>query len=127
VNVGEIITLKITARACKRLPELVLGYIIKDRLGQPIYGTNTYFLGMPQKTVECDERVVFKLTFPANLGVGIYGVSLALHNSGSKPAPNYVWKDRALFLNIVNSNQPEFMGIAWLPPTLESQKSIEQI
>ncbi len=120
VNVGEIITLKVTARACTRLSELVLGYIIKDRLGQPIYGTNTYFLGMPLKTVECDERVVFELTFPANLGVGTYAFSLALHNSGLQPAPNYAWKDRAIFLNIVNSNRPEFMGIAWLPPTLES-------
>lgn len=119
VNVGETITLKVTAKACTHLSELVLGYVIKDRLGQPIFGTNTFFLGMPLKTVECNERVMFELTFPANLGVGTYGFSLALHNSGSLPAPNYAWKDRALFLSVVNSNRSEFMGVAWLPPTLK--------
>ncbi len=121
VNVGEIITLKVTARACVSLAELVLGYIIKDRLGQPIYGTNTYLLGMPLKPVDCNERVEYELTFPANMGVGSYAVSLALHNSGLQSAPNYAWKDRAIFLNIVNNNRPTFMGVAWLQPEWKPQ------
>jgi lipopolysaccharide transport system ATP-binding protein len=82
---------------------------------------------MPLKTVECDELVVFELTFPANLGVGTYSFTLALHNSGLQSALNYTWKDRATFLNIVNSNHPEFMGIAWLPPTLKSQQGLCQL
>lgn len=120
VNVGETITLKVTARACVPLPELVLGYIIKDRLGQPIYGTNTYLLGMPLKPIACNERVEYELKFPANLGIGSYAFTLALHNSGTPHAPNYAWKDRAILVNIVNNNHPVFMGVAWLQPEWKS-------
>lgn len=119
VNVGDNMTLKITALAKSNIPELVLGYIIKDRLGQPIYGTNTLHLGLPLKQIEPGERVEYTFSFPANLGVGSYAVTLALHASDSHLAANYVWKDRAVIFNIVNINRPHFMGVAWLPPEWE--------
>lgn len=121
VNVGEIITLKITARAKESLPELVLGYLIKDRLGQPVFGTNTHHLGLPVKPIESGERVTYQFTFPANMGEGSYSVTLALHVSDSHLAANYVWKDRAILFNIVNINRPLFTGVAWLPPEWGSQ------
>ncbi len=123
VNVGENITLKITARAKASIPELVLGYIIKDRLGQPVYGTNTLHLGLPLKHIEPGERVEYTFSFPANLGVGSYAVTLALHASDSHHAANYVWKDRAVIFNVVNINRPHFMGVTWLPPVWESKRS----
>ncbi len=122
VNVGETITLKITARANASLPELVLGYLIKDRLGQPVFGTNTHHLGLPIKQIESGERVAYQFTFPANMGEGSYSVTLALHASDSHLAANYVWKDRMVLLNIVNINRPQFIGVAWLPPEWESQR-----
>jgi len=122
VNVGENITLKITARANANLPELVLGYLIKDRLGQPIYGTNTHHLGLPLKRIKPGERVTYQFSFPANLGAGSYAVTLALHASDSHLAANYVWKDRAILFNIVNINRPQFTGVAWLPPEWESKR-----
>jgi lipopolysaccharide transport system ATP-binding protein len=121
VNVGEKITLKITARAKASLPELVLGYLIKDRLGQSVFGTNTHHLGLPVKRIESGERVTYQFTFPANMGEGSYSVSLALHASDSHLAANYVWKDRVMLFNIVNINHPPFIGAAWLPPEWESQ------
>jgi lipopolysaccharide transport system ATP-binding protein len=41
VNVGELVTLKVKVQVNQNLPALVLGYMIKDRLGQTMYGTNT--------------------------------------------------------------------------------------
>jgi lipopolysaccharide transport system ATP-binding protein len=122
VNVGENITLKITARAIVSLPELVLGYLIKDRLGQPIFGTNTYHLGLPLKQIEPNERITYRFSFSANMGEGSYSVTLALHASDSHLTANYVWKDRVILFNIVNINRPYFTGVAWLPPEWESQR-----
>lgn len=121
VNVGEIITLKISARANASLPELVLGYLIKDRLGQPVFGTNTHHLGLPVKPIESGERVTYQFTFPANMGEGSYSITLALHAADSHLAANYIWKDRAILFNIVNINCPQFIGVAWLPPEWESK------
>jgi lipopolysaccharide transport system ATP-binding protein len=122
INVGEIITLKITAIANAELPELVLGYLIKDRLGQPIFGTNTYRLGLPLKQIETGERVTYQFSFPANMGEGSYSVTLALHASDSHLEANYVWKDRVMLFNIVNINHPLFTGVAWLPPKCEAKR-----
>ena len=119
VNVGDDITLKIIARVNADLPELVLGYLIKDRLGQPVYGTNTYHLGQPIQQIKAGERVTYQFTFAANMGEGSYSVTLALHASDSHIAANYVWKDRAILFTVVNINQPHFSGVAWLPSKLE--------
>lgn len=122
VNVGESIALKITVRSNTNLPELVLGYLIKDRLGQPIFGTNTHHLGFPIKQIKSGERVVYQFSFPANIGEGSYSVTIALHASASHLDVNYTWKDRVIIFNIVNTNHPCFAGVAWLPPEWESQR-----
>jgi lipopolysaccharide transport system ATP-binding protein len=122
VNVGENITLKVTARANVSLPELVLGYLIKDRLGQPIFGTNTHHLCFPLKQIESGERVTYQFTFPANMGEGSYSITLALHASATHLAANYVWKDRVILFNILNINRPYFTGVTWLPPEWESER-----
>lgn len=122
VNVGEKITLLITVRANEHLPELVLGYLIKDRLGQPIFGTNTFHLGASQKDVENGERITYQFSFPANMGEGSYSVTLALHASDTHLSANYVWKDQVMLLNIINTNRPYFVGVAWMAPEWELKR-----
>jgi hypothetical protein len=36
-----------SARRRRTIPRMVLGYMIKDRLGQPMYGTNTHLKELP--------------------------------------------------------------------------------
>lgn len=122
VSVGQEITLSVIIRVNACLPELVLGYLIKDRLGQPVYGTNTHYLGFPLKEVRQGEQVTYKFTFMANMGEGSYSLTLALHSSHSHLADNYVWKDRALLFDVVNMNCQQFIGVTWLPPKWELQR-----
>jgi len=122
INVGEQITLKITARSNTYLSELVLGYLIKDRLGQPIFGTNTHHLGLPLKEIAANERLTYQFSFPANLGEGSYTVTIAFHSADTHLAANYIWKDSVLLFEIVNINHQFFTGVAWLPPKWESQR-----
>lgn len=116
IEVGERITLKVVARSKCDLSRLSLGYIIKDRLGQPIYGTNTYLLGMSPKIANKNEKIEFEITFDARLGVGSYAFTLALHDPTLGSETDYAWVDRAIFLNVVNTSHPRFMGISWLEP-----------
>lgn len=122
VNVGESVTLKIVAQAYADLPELVLGYMIKDRYGLPVFGTNTYHLGSRLEKVSKGDRLKYNFTFPASLGVGSYSVTIALHASYSHLAANYEWRDLALVFNVINTNQKTFSGTAWLPPEFEVQR-----
>lgn len=119
VNVGAPVSLKMVVEARADLPELVLGYMIKDRLGQPIFGTNSHHLKQSLAGVSKGARIEFEFRFLVNLGVGAYSVAVALHTSDSHIAHNYEWRDLAFMFNVVNMDQSPFVGLAWLPPVME--------
>lgn len=122
VPVGDAVSLRVRVRIVSDIPELVLGYVIKDRLGQPVFGTNTYYLGCSLQTLQAGERIEYRFGFPANLGVGSYSVALALHTSESHIARNYEWRDLALLFNVVNLGKQTFVGLAWIPPSVECSR-----
>ncbi|AVR98400.1 ABC transporter ATP-binding protein [Pseudoduganella armeniaca] len=119
LNVGTAVTLRVKVRVHADLPRLVLGYMIKDRLGQPIYGTNTHHMQMPLENVKAGETPEFRFRFPLNLGAGSYSVTTALTSSETHLANNYEWRDLALLFIVMNMNRREFVGSSWLEPAVE--------
>lgn len=122
VHVGQQVTIKVTTQINAPIPELVLGYMIKDRLGQPVFGTNTHHLKQQTEHVEAGETIVYKFHFAANLGEGTYSVAVALHATDTHVAKNYEWRDLAIVFNVINIDQDGFVGVAWLPTTLECSR-----
>jgi len=121
-NVGQSITFKIMVRAAVDLPVLVVGYMIKDRLGQTVFGTNTHHLNRKITRLQGAQTLACKFQFAANLGEGTYSVAIALHTGDTHIAKNYEWRDLALVFNVINSDKDRFVGGAWLPPTLEEMQ-----
>lgn len=119
VNVGQPVKLKVTIEATASLPELVIGYMIKDRLGQPAFGTNTYHLNHKLHDVRSGAINTFVFSFAANLGPGSYSIAIALHTTDTHIGKNYEWRDLAAIFNVVNIDKNTFIGTAWLPPTVE--------
>ena len=119
VNVGERVELRITIKVHENIPELVVGYMIKERLGQPIYGINTHYLNRTLTNLRAGAKVVYSFSFTANLGVGSYSVAIALHALDTHLVKNYEWRDLALVFNVVNISKEHFVGLAWIPPDLE--------
>lgn len=119
VNVGEPVQLEVRVRIHADLPELAFGYMIKDRLGQPVFGTNTHYLGLELGGFAKGDSFVLRFSFPANLGVGSYSVSTALHVSDSHLASNYEWRDLALMFNVLNIDRSTFIGVNWMLPQVE--------
>ncbi|WP_046489772.1 ABC transporter ATP-binding protein [Pseudomonas veronii] len=122
VSVGENVSLRVSTRINSDIPELVVGYLIKDRLGQPVFGTNTHHLGCKLDSLEAGGTVNYSFSFAANLGVGSYSVAVALHTADSHLSRNYEWVDLTLVFNVVNISQSEFVGLAWIPPTVECSR-----
>lgn len=118
VNVGETITLAVDITVREDLEQLVLGYLIKDRLGQPIYGTNTYHLERPLLHARTGSSYRYTFTFSALLGAGNYSIALALHAGDSHVGNNYEWRDLAVVFNVINIDRPQFVGSNWIPPTM---------
>ena len=122
INVGQQVRLKIDIRVHAQLPELVVGYLIKDRLGQPVFGTNTHHLGIELKDFAEGDRLTLSFTFPANIGLGSYSISTACHVQDTHLAANYEWRDLALIFNVLNLNRTRFEGISWIPPQVDWQR-----
>lgn len=116
INVGENVQLKVIVQLNADLPELVFGYMIRDRLGQAVYGTNTHLLNFKMNDLKAGDSIKLVFSFPANIGLGSYSISTALHVSDNHLAANYEWRDLALMFNVVNLNRDQFTGGTWIPP-----------
>jgi lipopolysaccharide transport system ATP-binding protein len=119
VDVGQAILLRITVEARQPIERLVLGYGIKDRLGQVMYGTNTHLKGQALVGVAAGDKFVFDIAFHANLGQGTYSVQTALTSNETHLANNYEWRDWAIVFNVINLNKPHFEGCTWIDPIIE--------
>ena len=119
VNVGEPVRLAIVVKAHQPLPELTLGYEIKDMFGQAMFGTNTYHLEKQLYHVAKGEVIEFGFRFAANLGIGEYSISVSLHTSFTHLEKNYEWRDLALMFQVTNIDKTQFLGTAWLPPQVD--------
>lgn len=117
-RVGECLQLRANVRVNQPLESLVFGFSIKDRLGQVMYGTNTWHTEQVLTNSEAGGEYHFVIEFPANLGVGSYSVQTALVGSDTHLSHNYEWRDLAVIFNIINASKPAFVGSAWMDTTI---------
>ncbi|MDH0896240.1 MULTISPECIES: ABC transporter ATP-binding protein [unclassified Pseudomonas] len=122
VEVGSQTTLEVTVDIHKPIPRLILGFMIKDRMGQAIYGINTHRIHRELENLSAGERVVYRFAFPANLGKGNYSIALSLSRFDSHLDTNYEWRDFALVFHVININKPDFVGCASLDAELSIQR-----
>lgn len=118
VNVGQPVILHIEVKVNKDIPRLVLGYGIKDRLGQVLYGTNTDLKKKVVDNVKAGTTLVYDFSFDANLGPGSYSIQTALVSTDTHLVNNYEWRDLALLFNVVNIDKANFVGLTWLDPKI---------
>jgi len=121
VKLNQEICLRIKFTLYKNIPELVLGYLIKDKHGMPIFGTNTYHLNQIIFKTQSGDIYEFEFRFFANLGPGTYSISLSIHSSENHISENFIWLDGALLFTMANYDS-YFEGVTWLPPTVSLKK-----
>ncbi len=116
LEVGELATLSIQVDVNQPLACLVCGLMLKERFGQVVFGTNTWFSEQALDNVKVAEPLSFDIQFEARLGVGSYSCTLALTGGATHLEDNYHWVDLALVFKVVNRDQVEFIGSNWLNP-----------
>lgn len=119
IGVGDIVDLRIRAKVHQHIESLVLGYGIKDRLGQVMYGTNTWHTKQIITNPKVGSSYEFSIRFPVNLGPGTYSIQTALVDSDNHLTNNYEWRDLATVFTVVNINKTEFIGCNWNEPVIE--------
>ena len=62
--------------------------------------------------------IIFSFKFNANLGVGSFSITVALHAYDTHIGGNYEWKDQSYVFNVANISKNKFVGLAWIEPKL---------
>lgn len=98
------------------LPELTAGILIRDHLGNDVFGTNTFHHGMVIDHPARGSSYRLRFSMPAMvLGRGTYSVSVALHQKDTHVTASYDWWDRALVFQVVPGDAPFSIGTCILP------------
>ena len=118
VSVGNKVTLVVRVVAHEDVRELVLGYSIKDRFGQVLYGTNSFYSGQTLHKVRAGQAAEFRVEFPVNLGAGTYSIALALVGGENHLEENYEWRDFSVIFSVVNTSKQTFDGSVYLPAVM---------
>lgn len=119
VGVGDKLMLKVNVTVQKDIPSLVLGYSIKDRLGQVLFGTNTWHTKQVIENPKKGQEISFEIDFIANFGVGSYSIQLALVDKETHLSKNYEWRDLALMFDVINIDKQFFVGSLWSEPEIK--------
>jgi lipopolysaccharide transport system ATP-binding protein len=118
-RVGQRVELRLVAQANEALPHLVLGFMLRDKQGHVVWGTNTWHTRQVQDDVRPGETIEYRLAFTCTLGPGSYSVSPALVSSDTHLADNYEWVDNLLVFDVINVDQPLFIGSSWMDAAFE--------
>lgn len=118
VGVGDLVDLVIRVCVHSAIAQLVIGYMIRDRLGQAVFGTNSYYADQVIDDAQAGEVFEFRARFPVNLGVGSYSFSVALSSTETHLVNNYEWRDLALVFTVANTQRQTFVGMSWIPPQI---------
>ena len=114
-RVGETATIRYRIRIHRPMQIPTVGFLIRDRLGADVFGTNTYHLGIaPQQCLPGDDLAAsFEVTL--NLGPGHYSLSASIHRGPVHVDGNFDWWDRAAVFEVLPSGLYSFVGVAALP------------
>lgn len=121
-RVGQSLLLRLIAKAESDIPTLVLGYMIRDRTGHIVWGTNTWHTKQAVSGVRAGETVEFELRFTCRLGPGSYSFSPALVGSDTHLEQNYEWSDNALVFDVVNVDEYFFIGTSFLDGSFDIKR-----
>jgi lipopolysaccharide transport system ATP-binding protein len=109
------ICIEIEARA--GVKQLVVGVMLKDRVGHLIWGSNTWHANKVVTQLSAELSVLHcELALPCLLGPGSYGVTVALHENDQHFSNNYDWLDNAVVFDVERSEDENFfVGSSFLP------------
>jgi lipopolysaccharide transport system ATP-binding protein len=114
LSCGERAYLKVRLYARQKVEEVSLGFMLRDRLGQDIFGTNGRLLGRVFD-LEAETRYLVNVEFPMLLHPGRYTVTVAVHEGVHHLDRCYHWWDNAAEFEVAGVLGPLFSGLVRLP------------
>jgi lipopolysaccharide transport system ATP-binding protein len=122
---GETVVLEVEATATRRVEAPIIGFYFKDRLGQLLFGDNTYLSTLGSRMVlEPNDRTVARFRFDMpRLQQGDYFVAVAVSSGTQHEHVVHHWMHEALTVKSLGQSLPVgLIGLPMLEITLEQKQ-----
>jgi lipopolysaccharide transport system ATP-binding protein len=111
---GEIVTLQILCEALLPLDKPIMGFFVKDALGQNLFGDNTYLSYADKElAVEAGNELIARFTFQMPiLPPGEYSICVAIANGTQESHEHQQWiHDAVIFKSHASSVSSGLVGV----------------
>ena len=110
VIAGQTLRVVVTFHVKSAVPTLVVGLMLRDKLGHVVWGCNTWHTKQTLVSPPLGRHSV-TLEFPCDLGAGSYGISVALHKTDVHIGGNFEWQDNVVVFDVMlPSDMPHSIG-----------------
>lgn len=117
VETGEPVIVRIVYVAHEDLDDVVCGFLIRNRHGIHVYGTNTELQEVPYERVRRGELTEVTFEFNCWLAPEQFSICVAVHSSA---AVSFDWLDGCLFFRVMSVTKME--GVTNLNATASSKR-----
>ena len=100
VETGEPVMVRVRARLQEDVNDPVCGFLIRNRHGIHVYGTNTEIQQAYFGRVRSGEVIEATFVFNCWLGVGEFSITAAIHSAGGT---SFDWTDDVLFFRVMST------------------------
>ena len=99
----------------EEVEDLTVGILIRDRLGNDIFGTNTAIQEFKLPSIEVGQHIVVEFGMELNLGPNSYNVSVAAHAGKTHLEQSFDWVNHACIFKVLPKAPHTFVGCCNLP------------
>ncbi len=117
ISSGEKTTIAMKIEAFENIKDVTLGIAIRDRYGQEIFGTNTFYHDK-NFDLEKGKRYVCRYIIEMNIAPGKYTLTVALHVGDSHLTHCIHWKDKSIDFEVAGIYGNIFVGVCRLKPEI---------
>lgn len=111
---GEVVSIEMRVQANEDVTDPVFGILIRDRLGNDIFGVNNSKLNIPVGETKNGESYSVRYTAQLDLGEGLYNLTVATHVGETHIDDNFDWINEVLVFRVVRSPEYDFVGCSRL-------------
>ncbi len=114
---GQRATVRCRLEFREPVDDYAVGVLVRDRLGNDVFGVNTTYLGVAAPPGRPGAAVEASFDIDLNLGYGHYALTVAVHSPDGHLDANYHWLDNAVAFQVIPGDARRFAGVAALPAT----------
>jgi lipopolysaccharide transport system ATP-binding protein len=114
---GEGARIVLDCLSHETIEDMTAGFVIRDRFGQDVFGTNSFHLEQPIP-MTAGQRRRLEFTLPMELAPGRYTLTAALHSRENHLENCYYWCDSISRFEVAGVRGALFAGVCRLPTDL---------